>query len=377
MTQANGLSNLFSSQFGIYKMKSDVFHYHPDLFDLLVQTIPLLNRSKDSVLLFFKGAGVDEDLFVDISHKVETDKKNINKYEITKTILERINEDSEKYLRERREILKRITEFEAFSTCWEGDQLKAKGLVSEIQKIVNIKDSFTRMKQERENEYKKRTESYNEKIAEIRKHKEEILKIKNEFYSLFSESNAQKRGKALEVVLNKFFKCYKILIKEDFKRCGDEGEGIIEQIDGIIELDNQIYLVEMKWKKDSIGNNDIYAHLGRIYHRTNAHGIYISASSYSPSGITAAKEALVKNALLVLFDLEEFVNVIENEINFKKYLHDKIQSAIIDKDLIRKVYSLIKQRYNKAFSEQIYPTNSKSGCYTLYRLRWKIILKNF
>jgi len=47
-------------------------------------------------------------------------------------ILERINADSEKHLRERREILKRITEFAAFSTCWESDQLKAKGLVAEI-----------------------------------------------------------------------------------------------------------------------------------------------------------------------------------------------------------------------------------------------------
>jgi hypothetical protein len=317
-------------------MKSDVFHYHPDLFDLLIQTIPLLNRSKESVLLFFKGAGVDENLYLDISEKVTTDKKSINKYEITRTILERINEDSEKYLRERREILKRITEFEAFSSCWESDQFKAKGLISEIQKIVNIKDSFTRMKQERENEYKKRTESYNEKIAEIQKHKNEISKIKDEFYSLFSESNFQKRGKILESVLNKYFKTYKILVKEDFKRCCDEGEGIIEQIDGIIELDNLIYLVEMKWKKDSIGSNDIYSHLGRIYHRSNAHGIYISASSYSASGKIAAKEALVKNALLILFDLEEFVKVIENEIDFKQYLRDKIHAAIIEKEPYKK-----------------------------------------
>lgn len=318
-------------------MKSDVFHYHPDLFDLLVQTIPLLNRSKESVLLFFKGAGVDGNIYIDISEKVATDRKNINKYEIARTILERINEDSDKYLRERREILKRITEFETFSNCWESDQFKAKGLVSEIQKIVNVKDSFTRMKQERENEYKKRTESYNEKIAEIQKHKDGITKIKNEFYALFSEPNFQKRGKILESVLNKYFNAYKILIKEDFKRCGDAGEGIIEQIDGIIELDNQIYLVEMKWTKDSIGSNDIYAHLGRIYHRTNAHGIYISASSYAASGIIAAKEALVKNALLVLFDLEEFVKVIENEIDFKQHLRDKVQAAIIEKEPYKKI----------------------------------------
>lgn len=316
---------------------NDVFHYPPDLFDLLVQTIPLLNRSKKSVLLFFKGAGVPEDLFQDISQKVYTDADSINKYEITRTIIERINENSDKYLGVRREILKRITEFEAFSTCWESDQLKAKGLVAEVQRVINVKDSFTRMSLEREKEAQKRTRAYEEKLAEIQKHNANIEAIKKELFSLFSETNPQKRGKMLESVLNKYFREFQLFVKEDFKRTGEAGEGIIEQIDGIIEIDNQIYLVEMKWKKDPIGSDDIYAHLGRIYHRANAHGIFISASSYTPSGITAAKEALIKNALLVLFDLEELVRVIESETDFKQYIRDKIRIAIIEKEPYKKL----------------------------------------
>ena len=133
---------------------NDVYHYPPDLFDLIVQTIPLLNRSKKAVLTFFNGAGVNDQIFNDISVKVNTDPSSISKYDICRLILERINQDSDKYLRERREILKRITEFEAFSTCWESDQFKAKGFVAEIQKVINVKDSFTRMRQERENEQK-------------------------------------------------------------------------------------------------------------------------------------------------------------------------------------------------------------------------------
>ncbi len=315
---------------------NNVFHYPPDLFDLVVQTIPLLNRSKDSVILFFKGAGVGEKLYKDISDKLKTDKTSISKYEICRTILERINEDSDKYLRERREILKRITEFEAYSTCWENDQLKAKGLVSEIQKIVNVKDSFTRMSQERERESNIRKKEYDSKMKELQKDKENRDQIKNEFFLLFSEQNAAKRGKQLEIVLNKYFALYQILLKEDFRRTGEPGDGIIEQIDGIIEIDNQIFLAEMKWKKDSIGSDDIYARLGRIYHRANAHGIFISASGYSPSAIIAGKEALAKNALLVLFDLEEFVKIIEKEENFKQYTRDKIQAAIIEKNPYKK-----------------------------------------
>jgi len=93
----------------------------------------------------------------------------------------------------------------------------------------------------------------------------------------------------------------------------------------------------MKWKKDSIASDDIFSHLVRIYHRANAHGIFISESGYSPSGISAAKEALVKNALLVIFDLKEFVRIVESEFDFKNYLREKIKCAIIEKNPYKRI----------------------------------------
>ncbi|MDN3587520.1 restriction endonuclease [Pedobacter aquatilis] len=99
----------------------------------------------------------------------------------------------------------------------------------------------------------------------------------------------------------------------------------------MVEIDNQIYLVEMKWKKDKIGPDDIFAHVGRIYHRTSAKGIFISASGYTDSGIIAAKEALTGKAILVLTDLSEFVDIMNNEKDLAQYFKAKISSAIIDK----------------------------------------------
>jgi restriction endonuclease Mrr len=298
----------------------------------MVEVIPLLNRSKVSVLLFFRGAGISESIYKDISDRVEADRDSINKYEITRAILSRINEEKDKYIRERRELLKRIVEFESFSNCWETDQYKAKGLVAEIRNVVNVKDAFTRMQQERDKEQSKHASEYNNKVTDIRRRTEEIDKIKKEFYSLFTESDANARGKKLESVLNSLFGLYGILVRESFTRKGDNKEGIIEQIDGVVEIDNQIYLVEMKWTQDKIGSNDIFAHLGRIYHRSSAQGIYISASGYSDSGTTAAKEALLKNAILILSDLEEFVNVLENDKDLLQYFKAKIRKAVIDKD---------------------------------------------
>jgi hypothetical protein len=78
--------------------------------------------------------------------------------------------------------------------------------------------------------------------------------------------------------------------------------------------------------------DDVFAHLGRIHYRASAHGIFISASGYSASAISAAKDALVNNTLLVMFDLDEFVKVMESETDFRNYLRMKIQAAIIEKN---------------------------------------------
>lgn len=73
-------------------MKSaDIFHYPPELFNLLVDTIPLLNKSKMDILIFFQGAGVSDQVLGDLRSRVQQDKENVNKYEIARTVLTRIN----------------------------------------------------------------------------------------------------------------------------------------------------------------------------------------------------------------------------------------------------------------------------------------------
>ncbi len=68
-------------------MTADItFHYPPELFNLLVDTIPVLNRSKKEVLLFFRGAGVAGDLIEDMAGRLKSAPSEINKYEIVRTI---------------------------------------------------------------------------------------------------------------------------------------------------------------------------------------------------------------------------------------------------------------------------------------------------
>jgi hypothetical protein len=69
----------------ILKMIGIIYHYPPELLQLLLDTIPLLSRSKKDVLIFFRGAGVQHSLAEDLWDRVETDRKSINKYEIVRT----------------------------------------------------------------------------------------------------------------------------------------------------------------------------------------------------------------------------------------------------------------------------------------------------
>ncbi|TKJ37625.1 restriction endonuclease [candidate division LCP-89 bacterium B3_LCP] len=285
---------------------------------------------KKDVFLFFRGAGVEKRMMEDIYSKWKMNPDSVNKFEIARTIITQLNELGEKAIKERREILKRVTEFEDFSTCWPNDQLKAKGLVVQIQSVVDVKDSFTRMKIEKDRERQQRLFKENEEREAIRLKQESIDCVKAELFGLFSLDNPHKRGKAFEGVLNKLFSAFEISVRESFTLKGDTGEGVIEQIDGVVEIDAHFYFVEVKWWDKPLGVGEISQHLVRVYHRAEGRAIIISASDFTEPAITTCKEALQKK-VVILCTLREIVTLLESKVDLKTYLNAKIKKAVIEK----------------------------------------------
>ena len=272
---------------------SDTFQYPPELFNLLVDAIPVLNRSKKDVLLFFRGAGVGEDLLTDLRERLRRDAKGINKFEIARTVLERLNTRGDAALRERREVLRRVVEFTNYDACWPNDQLKAKGLVASIREIRNEKDSFTRMNQAREEERRKRLAAIERDKAAKQAMTAKIDTAKQELYSLFGASlTPQQRGKKLEPALNGLFSAFGIPVHESFHLVGEQGEGVVEQVDGVVELKNALYFVEMKWYKDHVGKAQISEHLVRLMGRAEARGLIISGSDFTEPAVQTSREFL-------------------------------------------------------------------------------------
>lgn len=308
-----------------------VHHYPPELLDLLVDAIPRLIKSKQGVLDFFKGCGVPPRLFADLQRQVCTDRQQINKFEIVRQVLGRLNDKGDAALRERREILKRVTQWDDFSSCYENHRVEAEGYVAKIQRLVNVKDSFTRLKQETERQKEEHRRRRAEELAERQRIKAEREAILAELEALVFEDNAHKRGVALEGVLNRLFESFGILVRESFRRVGREGEGVVEQIDGVIVLDGDFYLVEMKWWAEQLGVPEVSHHVVRVYGRAGARGLIISSSGYAASAITVCREALAQR-VCILATLPEIMSLLKREGSLVDLLRTKVQAAIIDKN---------------------------------------------
>lgn len=308
-----------------------IFHYPPELFELLVDTIPRLCKGKKTLLLFFEGAGVGKPDLDPFNKLLSENKDGFNKYRVTRELLTTLNQRGEASLRERREIVKRTTEFNDFSLCYENDQAAARGRVAQIRDLVNVKDSFTRINLEREKERQERVEPLRRAAEEQAKRKIELAEIRSQFFALFSESNPHKRGKAVEAVLNRYFRFSGILVSEAFAMKGDAGAGVIEQIDGVIRLRGQLFLVEMKWEKETLGRDKVASHLVRVFGRSLAGGIIISHSDYSEAAVNDCREAL-RQKIVVLCKLEELVRSIEGATDLSAILEAKIDAAVIHKN---------------------------------------------
>jgi restriction system protein len=308
------------------------FHYPPELFNLLVDVVPLLNRSKSDVLVFFRGAGVPDNITSDIATRLRTAPKEVNKYQMVRTVLERLNAKGESTLRERREVLRRVVDFASFDSCWPDDKLKAKGLVASIREVVSQKDAFTRMNNAREEERQARLAETQRIAVEKRERASRIENAKQGLYTLFTTSaTAQERGKMLETALNNLFQAYGVLVRKAFHLVGEAGEGIVEQVDGVIELGGVLYFVEMKWYRVPVGKPEISEHLVRLMSRAEVRGIFISASDYTEPAIHTVREFL-QHKVLVLSTLQEIVRLLEQQDDLSEFFRTKVQAAQIHKN---------------------------------------------
>ena len=318
--------------------KGPVFwHFPPDLIEALVTAIALLNKGYASVLNFFKNAGVSDSLMAPEAARIAR-KEKINKFEIARNVLGRLNElgDTEKAVQCRRLVARRVAEWENFSTCFADDVLRARGAVSEVQRLINIRDHFTRMQQVQEEEAAERRKKKDADLANVARRVQEYEVIKRDFNTLFVTTlTPQVRGKKAEAVFNALFKHAGIGIREAFSVMHDESGKQLEQIDGVIEINHRSYLVEMKWEKEPLGVDPIVKHIGRIFMRKNSgdiRGMVISYIGFTEPAIVNMKKSKVAGAFIFGCTIFQLHQALENGDNLEEFCTRRITAADVDEN---------------------------------------------
>jgi len=207
----------------------ECYHYPPDVFNLLVDTIPLLCKGKNDVLLFLRGAGVPVDDLAAMTARVCADRTSVSKYDIVRHVLEKTNRRGDSGLTARRKVIKRVVEFEEFSMCWEGDVYKAKAEGGDLARVVNVKDSFTRMNQQRKAAQAEVTANARAEREAVAERRRKIGEVRDRLNALFGmDAEPHKRGNLLEGVMDDLFRVYGIHVKEDFRRYDPGGTVVVE-----------------------------------------------------------------------------------------------------------------------------------------------------
>lgn len=307
------------------------FHFPPDILALLIDTIPRICKTKRDVIIFFEGAGVPAKELVRYKSLLTSNKDLFKKYNVTRELLEMLNLAGDNMLGVRRKILQNVIEFDAFDTCYFNDKDRAKANILDLKKAISMKDSATKYENYLKNERRKRMQEQQQKADKLAGTKNRLAKIKEDFNFLFSMQNPQERGKKLEKVLNDLFAFFKIGVKEDFVIYDEDSGKNSEQIDGVIEINYYLTLVEMKWEKHAIGSDKVGRFMSRLLVRRNVDGIIISYSSFTETAIRTAKEALAV-AVLALVDLKDIYVILDKEKDLQVYFTKLIQQVKLYKN---------------------------------------------
>jgi hypothetical protein len=180
--------------------------FPPEVFRLTVEAIACVHRGKRDIFNFFEMCGVEPQDLAEARAMYAANQDGTRKTVIAETVLHILIKKKDAALFPRREILRRLSQYEDFGSCWPADQYKARGYVAELARIVNIKDSFTRIEREREREQALRATANQELIAARHAKRERLRDIGHEIADLLTADIIPiSRGMAFEKAISDLF----------------------------------------------------------------------------------------------------------------------------------------------------------------------------
>lgn len=165
-------------------------------------------------------------------------------------------------------------------------------------------------------EINEKKEKQEEKIKEF-----SIDTIKKNFYSMVQNNNLTPQQKGFE--FEEIF--YQIAVLEGIThRKPYRVNETMEQIDGTLKIENNNYLVELKFTKNEVNFSTIASFAGKLSTKgCYPRGIFVSMEGFSDGSILNSSFSAYKN--IILLDSVDFMNILEGVIKLEELLIKKIE----------------------------------------------------
>lgn len=135
-----------------------------------------------------------------------------------------------------------------------------------------------------------------------------------------SETSKQNKGYEFEKYLRDLFDAVGLKPRESYRVKG-------EQIDGSIEFNGNVYLVEAKWTGGPVNRSDLVVFADKVSRKSKfTRGIFVSHSGYVENAVETY--AIGKTPEIILIDMKEMTWALENGIDIEDVLSKKVRKLI-------------------------------------------------
>ena len=142
-------------------------------------------------------------------------------------------------------------------------------------------------------------------------------------FEQISKLQPKRRGIRFERLLYDVFERENILLERSY--FNDDGA---QQIDGAVEVNNRIFLTEIKWEESkTLAASKLYSFLGKVNSKIDGTlGLFISYNELGNNFISSARAGLKQNCIIIN-GKESIVSIIKGDISLKDYIWYIYQQA--------------------------------------------------
>lgn len=134
-------------------------------------------------------------------------------------------------------------------------------------------------------------------------------------FKKISEYAPRRRGLLFERLFYEIFEDHGILLERSFKN--EDGS---QQIDGAVEINHRIFIVEIKWEESkTVAASKLYSFLGKINSKIDGTlGIFISYNELEQNFLDSVRSGVKQNCIIIHGE-ENIIPIIQGEVSLAEY----------------------------------------------------------